>query len=882
MDDRVGKPVWRPTRLKPGTVDSFLAKGREALASTGTPGDAALTHLHENNYNTKPALHQLRQDNTRALPMDLIALNAMTTDDINAFEKAVGQVGKSFHDIAARMEYSVPVPTLILFYFARWKGTEAFEKWKQSWNQWKNNDSCYVCGQTSCSVENFLLCCDGCPLAYHNLCCDPPVAKDDVPEDSWYCQHCKSAKGKGKPKKSAATVPVQSWKENAKLEVRHEATQKWFAACIVMVSKKRVKIAYDGWNRKYDEWVMKTAAYRLAPLGTHVAKDSTKEVPDFARPQSLPTKLKTRNFVRKPGQVRIRIEHLEDAEANYAREWIRAANNILKHRKGEPYVPIVLQKQRPEPVLGSTEDGDLTSDALDAAALTEDTSVADSPGGVLDATAVARETDGMETETAATVASDNYAAGAAVSGPSIREVVDLLEKIKDISAHIDTEAELVTLEDAALEWLARASQTSILGSFATQLDRKSHYDTVVSLLEDADELCLDLDGASKLRTAVDETDLWTKQVQDLLKQEYCEEKHIQEAQRVGAELKVELQSTEDLLKQLKDRLEAQELDAKIKLALQVPTQAADLLALYDRAKEVNSTSATFTELGRMMDQTGEWQARAHDALTTATFTVAEMRTLVDEGEAWAARRVLVNGVEELGQAIAGAEKWLEIADKIEWDCPEMGDLRAVQKASIQLGVKAKIPELDRVRDTVENANTWLGDFRRCAKSLLNVLRCATCSLSSKLLCRLVPKRVNKKELHRLSTIDDLQHLLDRASDVGVSMEEIQQLKVRCCYSLSSKGVRTLQQQLIEMSSQDVVASSNAVLRKIDVALAEPVHRCGPKTSLCATVIVVARQSRNLNWAPTLCLMCCYLLQWQGREPAELHTVPQRPGQRGVS
>ena len=785
MDERVGKPVWRPTRLKSSAVDSFLAKGHEAFASTGTPEDAALTHLHENNYNTKPALHQLRQDNARALPIELIALNAMTTDDINAFEKAVGQVGKSFHDIAARMEYSVPVPTLILFYFARWKGTEAFEKWKQSWNQCKNNDSCYVCGQTSCSVENFLLCSDGCPLAYHNLCCDPPVAKDDVPEDSWYCQHCKSAKNR-KPKKSAATVPVQSWKENAKLEVRHEATQKWFAACIVMVSKKRVKIAYDGWNRKYDEWVKKTETCRLAPLGTHVAKDSTKEVPDFARPQSLPTKLKTRNFVRKPGQMRIRIEHLEDAEANYAREWIRAAKNILEHRKGSPYVPIVLQKRRAEPLVGSMEGGDHTRDA---AASAQDGSTA-VPRGAPDATVIIEETKGMEmeteTETEKVAASDNSAAGVAASGPTISEVADLLEKVKKIPAHIDTEAELVTLEDAALEWLARASQTSILGLSAKQLGRKSHYDTVVSLLEDADKLCLHLDGASELRTVVDETDLWTKQVQDLLKQEYCEEERVREAQRVGAELQVELQSTEDLLKQLKDRLEAQELDAKIKLALQVPTQAADLLALYDRAKKVNSASATFTELGRIMDQTAKWKARAQDALTTGLFTVAEMRTLVDEGETWAARRVLVDGVEELRQAIAGAEKWLEIADKIEWDCPEMGDLRAVQKASIQLGVKAKIPQLDRVRETVEDANSWLSDFRRCVKSFSVNFHDFTI-MHPPLLCRLVPKRVNKKELHRLSTIDDLQQLLQKAAEVGVSMEEIQQLKVRyfCCIHLPS-------------------------------------------------------------------------------------------------
>ena len=44
-------------------------------------------------------------------------------------------------------------------------------------------------------------------------------------------------------------------------------------------------------------------------------------------------------------------------------------------------------------------------------------------------------------------------------------------------------------------------------------------------------------------------------------------------------------------------------------------------------------------------------------------------------------------------------------------------------------------------------------------------------------CRLVPKRVNKKELHKLSTIDELQQLLATAAEVGVRMEEIQQLNV---------------------------------------------------------------------------------------------------------
>jgi hypothetical protein len=199
----------------------------------------------------------------------------------------------------------------------------------------------------------------------------------------------------------------------------------------------------------------------------------------------------------------------------------------------------------------------------------------------------------------------------------------------------------------------------------------------------------------------------------MLEQEHCEEGQVHAMQQAGAELKVDLLTAEDLSKQLGMRLDAQQIDAKIKLALQVPTKAADLVALYKRAKAVHSKSAIFTELGHIMEQTEAWQARAQDALMANSCTIAEMRTLVEEGKDWASRRVLVDGVEELELSITGAEKWLETAENIEWDNPDMADLRAVQKASIQLGVKAKIPELEKVRDIVERANTWLGDYRRC-------------------------------------------------------------------------------------------------------------------------------------------------------------------------
>lgn len=46
-----------------------------------------------------------------------------------------------------------------------------------------NGDECRICG-----MDGTLLCCDGCPSAYHTRCIG--VSKMYVPEGSWYCPEC--------------------------------------------------------------------------------------------------------------------------------------------------------------------------------------------------------------------------------------------------------------------------------------------------------------------------------------------------------------------------------------------------------------------------------------------------------------------------------------------------------------------------------------------------------------------------------------------------------------------------------------------------------------------------------------------------------------------
>eukprot|EP00762_Andalucia_godoyi_P004178 ANDGO_06352.mRNA.1 Chromodomain-helicase-DNA-binding protein Mi-2 homolog len=49
-----------------------------------------------------------------------------------------------------------------------------------------NEDVCYQCFQ-----GGFLICCDGCPAAYHLYCCNPPL--DEIPKGLWFCMDCRKS-----------------------------------------------------------------------------------------------------------------------------------------------------------------------------------------------------------------------------------------------------------------------------------------------------------------------------------------------------------------------------------------------------------------------------------------------------------------------------------------------------------------------------------------------------------------------------------------------------------------------------------------------------------------------------------------------------------------
>ena len=56
----------------------------------------------------------------------------------------------------------------------------------------ENDDECGMCG-----VGGDLVCCEGCPKAFHPKCVD--LDPKNLPEGDWYCQECVAKTGKVEP-----------------------------------------------------------------------------------------------------------------------------------------------------------------------------------------------------------------------------------------------------------------------------------------------------------------------------------------------------------------------------------------------------------------------------------------------------------------------------------------------------------------------------------------------------------------------------------------------------------------------------------------------------------------------------------------------------------
>ncbi|ETK73539.1 hypothetical protein L915_19562 [Phytophthora nicotianae] len=138
-----------------------------------------------------------------------------------ALNDAVAAHGKKFHLVKQAVGEKVITREVVSRYYL-WKRTDDFKKWSrhqkamktrktkkeaERLRQWVDesdpetetfevyhNRHCELC-----ATGGSLLCCDGCPRAYHVSCAQPPITRLDKEED-WFCSHCLEEFGGIKPK----------------------------------------------------------------------------------------------------------------------------------------------------------------------------------------------------------------------------------------------------------------------------------------------------------------------------------------------------------------------------------------------------------------------------------------------------------------------------------------------------------------------------------------------------------------------------------------------------------------------------------------------------------------------------------------------------------
>ncbi|KAI9987000.1 hypothetical protein PInf_026106 [Phytophthora infestans] len=136
-------------------------------------------------------------------------------------KEAIATHGKKFHLVKQSLgEKAITCEVVSKYYL--WKRTDDFKEWwrqqktmkrrktkkeaerLRQWADESDSDTDAFLGYHNrhcelCATGGSLLCCDGCPRAYHISCAQPPITKLRKDED-WFCSHCQEEFGGSKPK----------------------------------------------------------------------------------------------------------------------------------------------------------------------------------------------------------------------------------------------------------------------------------------------------------------------------------------------------------------------------------------------------------------------------------------------------------------------------------------------------------------------------------------------------------------------------------------------------------------------------------------------------------------------------------------------------------
>lgn len=111
--------------------------------------------------------------------ISLLEGTPLTQNERTTFNDAMDEHDKQWPKIAKAVG-TTPGRCLI-HYYSQYKCGEERERYLEKKKQWEQSDYCEICDD-----GGDLLCCDGCPVAYHKDC----IQLRDIPEGSWYCPEC--------------------------------------------------------------------------------------------------------------------------------------------------------------------------------------------------------------------------------------------------------------------------------------------------------------------------------------------------------------------------------------------------------------------------------------------------------------------------------------------------------------------------------------------------------------------------------------------------------------------------------------------------------------------------------------------------------------------
>ena len=179
---RIGSPQWESPqglqRINDSAVQEYVAAALKLQSCLRA--DDALILLRTMEYDAGRALELLQSGGGASKSVaDRASLDSWSEEEKAAFTTAISKIGKDFIKMHRTVLPGKTLEQLVLYYFSRWKGTQAYLDF-QVGSFSSNDENCFACDQ-----GGGLIACNGCPKSYHFSCCSPPLSALNLTKPDW-------------------------------------------------------------------------------------------------------------------------------------------------------------------------------------------------------------------------------------------------------------------------------------------------------------------------------------------------------------------------------------------------------------------------------------------------------------------------------------------------------------------------------------------------------------------------------------------------------------------------------------------------------------------------------------------------------------------------